>query len=218
MWWFGQILNELAHKLTSWLELLNEPSRARLSARYLNEPARYPPLVLGEVPGQGNGGRRRCSVLLFVALFLRSFTLLSATGCSMSPSRPTGLLGGPVHDTPPATTVRWLIERPQSTSLRSYLCRRRASRAAQSPWRRRGCCPPGAAPLAVVASRLSWERSCTATHAACGAAASFEGRFPLPSRRCVWRRGVPTAALAAAPWPKARGWTVFHLPVHPLGT
>jgi hypothetical protein len=39
------------------------------------------------------------SLVLFDALFLGSFALLSATGCSMSPGRPTGLLGGPVHDT-----------------------------------------------------------------------------------------------------------------------
>jgi hypothetical protein len=36
-------------------------------------------------------------------MFLGSFALLSATGCSMSPGRPTGLLGGPVHD----STSRW---------------------------------------------------------------------------------------------------------------
>jgi hypothetical protein len=40
------------------------------------------------------------SLVLFDALFLGSFALLSTTSCSMSHGRPTGLLGGPVHDKP----------------------------------------------------------------------------------------------------------------------
>jgi hypothetical protein len=30
MWWFDEILNELAYELKSWLDLLNEPSRVEL--------------------------------------------------------------------------------------------------------------------------------------------------------------------------------------------